>query len=316
MATLLLVVIYISYIGLGIPDSLFGTAWPAIYTELGLPISSANAVTLLVSSGTIAASFLSGKFIHRFGEYVLDGDCLAWIFLVGAFCLPLFVQYSFGDWRRGDRRGAKQLRRRALQCKTHELLALFLRRWRGVESVPYVFGIERWKLADGLPARIRRTSRHFYRCDSRFASLEKGASSNVALGRTKYGKTAFLMGYGEKTCHSYDVVALYCVLLHRGDLYDVGEYLLGRSQGCVCGVCGKSSDFVFCRIDLRSVRFGLIGKQAVQLVAYLYRYGDRNGGGAFIDIADSRACIALYRFILDGIWDWTDIPQSHPFNAD
>ena len=71
MATLLLVVIYISYIGLGIPDSLFGTAWPAIYTELGLPISSANAVTLLVSSGTIAASFLSGKFIHRFGTGIV-----------------------------------------------------------------------------------------------------------------------------------------------------------------------------------------------------------------------------------------------------
>ena len=36
MATLLLIVIYIAFIGLGIPDSLFGAAWPAIYTELGL----------------------------------------------------------------------------------------------------------------------------------------------------------------------------------------------------------------------------------------------------------------------------------------
>ena len=39
MATLLLVVIYISFIGLGIPDSLFGAAWPAIYGEFSLPIS-------------------------------------------------------------------------------------------------------------------------------------------------------------------------------------------------------------------------------------------------------------------------------------
>ena len=37
MATLLLVVIYISFIGLGIPDSLFGAAWPAIYGEFSLP---------------------------------------------------------------------------------------------------------------------------------------------------------------------------------------------------------------------------------------------------------------------------------------
>ena len=36
MATLLLVVIYCAYIGLGVPDSLFGTAWPAIYRELSL----------------------------------------------------------------------------------------------------------------------------------------------------------------------------------------------------------------------------------------------------------------------------------------
>ena len=37
--TILLIVIYIAFIGLGIPDSLFGTAWPAIYMELGLPFS-------------------------------------------------------------------------------------------------------------------------------------------------------------------------------------------------------------------------------------------------------------------------------------
>lgn len=71
MATLLLVVIYISYIGLGLPDSLFGTAWPAVYEEFGLPISAANAVTLLISGCTILSSFLSGKLIHRFGTGIV-----------------------------------------------------------------------------------------------------------------------------------------------------------------------------------------------------------------------------------------------------
>ena len=37
MATVLLIIIYIAFIGLGIPDSLFGTAWPAIYSDFGLP---------------------------------------------------------------------------------------------------------------------------------------------------------------------------------------------------------------------------------------------------------------------------------------
>lgn len=67
MATLLLLVIYIAFIGLGIPDSLFGTAWPAIYPELGLPVSAASCVTLLISGGTIISSFFSARVLNRFG---------------------------------------------------------------------------------------------------------------------------------------------------------------------------------------------------------------------------------------------------------
>ena len=50
MVTLLLVIIYIAFISLGIPDSLFGTAWPAIYSELTLPISYGSFVTIITSS--------------------------------------------------------------------------------------------------------------------------------------------------------------------------------------------------------------------------------------------------------------------------
>lgn len=71
MATLLLIIIYLSYIGLGIPDSLFGTAWPAIYEELHLPLSAANAVTLLISGGTILSSLLSARLINRFGTGII-----------------------------------------------------------------------------------------------------------------------------------------------------------------------------------------------------------------------------------------------------
>ena len=37
MATILLIFIYIFYIGLGIPDSLLGSAWPAIYGKFHVP---------------------------------------------------------------------------------------------------------------------------------------------------------------------------------------------------------------------------------------------------------------------------------------
>lgn len=67
MTTLLLTVIYIAFIGLGIPDSLFGTAWPAIYTEFRLPISYASFVSVTVCCGTIISSMASARVIRRFG---------------------------------------------------------------------------------------------------------------------------------------------------------------------------------------------------------------------------------------------------------
>ncbi len=67
MATLLLAVIYIAFIGLGIPDSLFGAAWPAIYGQFDLPVSYANFVTVTVSVCTFVSSLLSSKIIARLG---------------------------------------------------------------------------------------------------------------------------------------------------------------------------------------------------------------------------------------------------------
>lgn len=67
MASMLLVIIYIAFIGLGIPDSLFGTAWPAIYSEFSLPISCGSFVTVIIPCGTILSSLLSSRVISRFG---------------------------------------------------------------------------------------------------------------------------------------------------------------------------------------------------------------------------------------------------------
>ena len=71
MTVLLLAVIYALFVGLGLPDSLFGTAWPAIREDLGAGISAGSLVTLLVSGGTILASLLSGRLIRAFGTGLL-----------------------------------------------------------------------------------------------------------------------------------------------------------------------------------------------------------------------------------------------------
>ena len=67
MTLALLVVIYVAFVGLGIPDSLFGAAWPAIYADLGLPVSLGSVITMIVSCGTIVSSLASAAVINRFG---------------------------------------------------------------------------------------------------------------------------------------------------------------------------------------------------------------------------------------------------------
>lgn len=83
MATVLLIIIYIVFIGLGLPDSLFGSAWPAIYPEFNVPVSYANIVTILISLGTVMASFFSARLINKFGTGLVTAVSTA----VSAFSL-------------------------------------------------------------------------------------------------------------------------------------------------------------------------------------------------------------------------------------
>jgi fucose permease len=67
MYLLILAVIYLAFIGLGSQDALFGSAWPTIQIEMGVPVSYAGIVGMLISSGTITSSLLSARLIKRFG---------------------------------------------------------------------------------------------------------------------------------------------------------------------------------------------------------------------------------------------------------
>lgn len=93
MSTLLLIIIYITFIGLGIPDSIFGTAWPAIYVEFDLPVSWANFITLTISGGTIISSLLSSKLIHRFSteRVTAISTILTALALLGFSCSEHFL---------------------------------------------------------------------------------------------------------------------------------------------------------------------------------------------------------------------------------
>lgn len=65
--TVLLIIIYLAFISLGLPDSLLGSAWPSIYQELNVPISYGGIISMIISGGTILSSLVSGKVIKRLG---------------------------------------------------------------------------------------------------------------------------------------------------------------------------------------------------------------------------------------------------------
>ncbi|MCI1891012.1 MAG: MFS transporter [Schleiferilactobacillus harbinensis] len=67
MYSLLLVIIYIAFISLGLPDSLIGAGWPVMHTALHVPIAAAGMITMLIAMGTIVSSILSDRLTHRFG---------------------------------------------------------------------------------------------------------------------------------------------------------------------------------------------------------------------------------------------------------
>lgn len=67
MVHLLLVAIYLAYISLGLPDSLLGAAWPAMYPQLDVPISYAGILSVIISCSTVLSSLLSGRIIARLG---------------------------------------------------------------------------------------------------------------------------------------------------------------------------------------------------------------------------------------------------------
>lgn len=93
MITILLVFIYVFYIGLGIPDSLLGSAWPAIYMEFHLSVSYASFISTIISIGTVLSSLFSAKIIGKLGtaKVTVLSTFLTAIALLGFSCSPNFL---------------------------------------------------------------------------------------------------------------------------------------------------------------------------------------------------------------------------------
>lgn len=67
MFHLLLAIIYLSFISLGLPDSLLGSAWPTMYQQFNVPVSYAGIISMIIALGTIISSLQSDRMTRRFG---------------------------------------------------------------------------------------------------------------------------------------------------------------------------------------------------------------------------------------------------------
>lgn len=86
MSAVLLVIIYVVFIGLGVPDSAFGSAWPAVYTELDIAVSAAGLISIIISLGTIVSGLSTPKLLARMGTGLLTTVSTA-LTAVGLFCI-------------------------------------------------------------------------------------------------------------------------------------------------------------------------------------------------------------------------------------
>ncbi len=92
MFSLLLAIIYLSFISLGLPDSLLGSAWPVIYPELGVPISWSGIIFMIIAAGTVVSSLNSDRLTRKLGAGLVTAISVA---MTAVALLGFSLSHSF-----------------------------------------------------------------------------------------------------------------------------------------------------------------------------------------------------------------------------
>ncbi len=92
MIQLLLAIIYLAFISLGLPDSLLGSAWPAMYPQFGVPISYAGIISMIIALGTVVSSLQSDRVTRKFGTGKVTAMSVA---MTAAALFGFSVSHSF-----------------------------------------------------------------------------------------------------------------------------------------------------------------------------------------------------------------------------
>ena len=86
----LVLLAFIAYISLGLPDGLLGVAWPSIRLDFSLPLDSLGALLLTATAGYLTASFFGGRILSRFkiGRLLAASSLAAGVALLGYALSP------------------------------------------------------------------------------------------------------------------------------------------------------------------------------------------------------------------------------------
>ena len=93
MIHLLLIIIYLAFISMGLPDSLLGSAWPVMYKEFGTPVSYAGIISMIIAAGTIISSLQSSRLVRWLGT---GGLTAASVVTTAAALIGFSFSHSFG----------------------------------------------------------------------------------------------------------------------------------------------------------------------------------------------------------------------------
>ncbi len=72
---LLLLVIYIAFIGMGLPSPLFGAALTTISTDFAISEATASYVTVILTGFTVVSAMFGSRFVNKFGTHTVVTVC-------------------------------------------------------------------------------------------------------------------------------------------------------------------------------------------------------------------------------------------------
>ncbi|HAZ64431.1 MAG TPA: MFS transporter [Armatimonadetes bacterium] len=66
---MLLALVYLAFISLGLPDTILGAGWQAMYHDLGVPLAAAGILSILSTGGTVVSALTGVRLLRRWGTY-------------------------------------------------------------------------------------------------------------------------------------------------------------------------------------------------------------------------------------------------------